>query len=303
MYRVPWWKRWLIRLIPSVVISIAHPMRGLRLCINIKKQRLWFGRINKISEYKLMKALEPHISTGMTVYDIGANIGLHTVWMARKVGQRGHVVAFEPEPENTDLLRRALAVNHLPNVQVIEACVCENSGTTRFVRDEQSGATGTIERLSADGNTLGNSWFGLSPSILEVPTVSIDDFVYHLGNSSPDFIKIDVEGSETVVILGAVNTLSSRRPMLAIEFHNESSMEHVRSVLQPLGYKCFLPCSGALAEVEQPSDVQGSHMILRRDKPFSQVVVPDHKELDRGTLRAIIRHAGLSVKEFAGLLG
>ena len=39
-------------------------------------------------------------------------------------------------------------------------------------------------------------------------------------------------------------------------------------------------------------------MILRRDDPFGQVVVPDHKELDRGTLRAIIRQAGLGVDEF-----
>ena len=46
----------------------------------------------------------------------------------------------------------------------------------------------------------------------------------------------------------------------------------------------------------------GSHMILRRDNPLAQVVVPNHKELDRGTLRAIIRQAGLSVDEFAGLL-
>mgnify|MGYP000144435204 CR=1 FL=1 len=46
---------------------------------------------------------------------------------------------------------------------------------------------------------------------------------------------------------------------------------------------------------------QGSHVILRRDDPFTQVVVPDHKELDRGTLRAIIRQAGLSVDEFNGL--
>jgi len=41
-----------------------------------------------------------------------------------------------------------------------------------------------------------------------------------------------------------------------------------------------------------------SHIILRRDHPFAQVVVPDHKILDRGTLRAIIRQAGLSVEEF-----
>jgi predicted RNA binding protein YcfA (HicA-like mRNA interferase family) len=42
---------------------------------------------------------------------------------------------------------------------------------------------------------------------------------------------------------------------------------------------------------------EGSHVILRRDDPFAQIVVPDHKELDRGTLRAIIRQAGLSIDE------
>ena len=46
----------------------------------------------------------------------------------------------------------------------------------------------------------------------------------------------------------------------------------------------------------------GSHMILRRDNPFSQLVVPDHKELDRGTLRAIIKQANLSVDEFTKLM-
>jgi len=46
----------------------------------------------------------------------------------------------------------------------------------------------------------------------------------------------------------------------------------------------------------------GSHLVLRRDEPFAQVVVPDHKVLDRGTLRAIIRQAVLSVDELVSLL-
>jgi predicted RNA binding protein YcfA (HicA-like mRNA interferase family) len=46
----------------------------------------------------------------------------------------------------------------------------------------------------------------------------------------------------------------------------------------------------------------GSHIILRRDDPFAQVVVPDHRTLDRGTLRAIIRQTGLSVDEFVDIL-
>lgn len=45
-----------------------------------------------------------------------------------------------------------------------------------------------------------------------------------------------------------------------------------------------------------------SHMILRRDDPFSQVVVPNHKELDKGTLRSIIRMASITVDEFISLL-
>ena len=46
----------------------------------------------------------------------------------------------------------------------------------------------------------------------------------------------------------------------------------------------------------------GSHIILRKDNPLQQTVVPDHKELDRGTLRSIIRQSGLSVDEFIKLL-
>jgi predicted RNA binding protein YcfA (HicA-like mRNA interferase family) len=46
----------------------------------------------------------------------------------------------------------------------------------------------------------------------------------------------------------------------------------------------------------------GSHIVLRRDDPYAQLVVPNHKELDRGTLRAIIRQADLGVNEFNELL-
>ncbi|MBC7924925.1 MAG: type II toxin-antitoxin system HicA family toxin [Bryobacteraceae bacterium] len=47
---------------------------------------------------------------------------------------------------------------------------------------------------------------------------------------------------------------------------------------------------------------EGSHIVLRRDEPFGQVVVPDHKELDRGTLRAILRGAEVTVEDFLELL-
>ena len=47
---------------------------------------------------------------------------------------------------------------------------------------------------------------------------------------------------------------------------------------------------------------EGSHIVMRRDDPFAQVIVPNHEELDRGTLRAIIRQAGLSPNEFLKLI-
>ena len=47
---------------------------------------------------------------------------------------------------------------------------------------------------------------------------------------------------------------------------------------------------------------KGSHVIICRDDPFCQVVIPNHKTLDRGTLRAIIRHTGMSVSQFCELI-
>ena len=62
-------------------------------------------------------------------------------------------------------------------------------------------------------------------------------------------------------------------------------------------------CDKALANVGFYQKRQhGSHIVVRRDNPFAQLVVPDHKELDRGTLRAILRQANLSVDEFNALL-
>jgi predicted RNA binding protein YcfA (HicA-like mRNA interferase family) len=65
------------------------------------------------------------------------------------------------------------------------------------------------------------------------------------------------------------------------------------------GQECIHALERAGFRVKRQSS---SHVILRRDEPFAQVVVPDHQELDRGTLRAILRHADLSIDDFVGLL-
>ena len=64
-----------------------------------------------------------------------------------------------------------------------------------------------------------------------------------------------------------------------------------------------LECVKALEKIGFVVDRQrGSHIIMVREEPRTTISVPDHKELDRGTLRGIIRQAGLSVDEFIELL-
>lgn len=65
------------------------------------------------------------------------------------------------------------------------------------------------------------------------------------------------------------------------------------------GQKCIKTLERAGFQVLRQ---RGSHIILRRDSPFAEIVVPNHKELDKGTLRSIIRQAGLSVDEFVNWL-
>ncbi len=73
--------------------------------------------------------------------------------------------------------------------------------------------------------------------------------------------------------------------------------------MSPLPQISERDCVKALAKVGfYLKRQQGSHMILRRENPFGQVVVPDHKQLDRGTLRAIIRQAGLTIEDFVNLI-
>jgi predicted RNA binding protein YcfA (HicA-like mRNA interferase family) len=62
-------------------------------------------------------------------------------------------------------------------------------------------------------------------------------------------------------------------------------------------------CIDALTRAESAvRRQQSSHVVLGRVEPFAQLVVPDHRELDRGTLRAILRQAGLSVEQFVEFL-
>ena len=77
------------------------------------------------------------------------------------------------------------------------------------------------------------------------------------------------------------------------------SWQYDQSTAPDFGRECVRALAGVGFYTRRQ---RGSHIILRRDAPYAQVVVPDHRELDTGTLRAIIKDAGLSVAEFTQLL-
>src|ERR1700677_4525023 len=81
---------------------------GYRICVSPAEN---LGYLLGTDEPHLQRAIRDYVSAGDTVYDIGANVGYVSLSLAKRVGSRGTVVAFEPLQRNVDLLRRNIQVN------------------------------------------------------------------------------------------------------------------------------------------------------------------------------------------------
>ena len=136
-----------------------------------------------------------------TVVDVGANIGLSTILLARAARR---VVAFEPSPANAAYLRRNLLSNGIANVEVVAAAVSDQPGTLRF-HQAQFGAG---SHVVAAGHVLSD---GISA--VEVPAVTLDAAL----TAPVSFIKIDTEGHEPDVLAGARAVLARDRPLVYAE--------------------------------------------------------------------------------------
>jgi FkbM family methyltransferase len=134
------------------------------------------------------------------LYDVGANVGFFTLLASRLVGPTGRVVAFEPEPDNVQVLRHHVLRNSLANVSVIGAAVSDEEGVATL------GGGGSTASL---GGTSG----------VRVATVTIDGIRRSTAVPAPTVIKVDVEGWEYPALSGMRDTLASVRPTLLIEFH------------------------------------------------------------------------------------
>jgi FkbM family methyltransferase len=140
----------------------------------------------------------------MTAVDVGANLGLHSLFFASRVGPGGKVFAFEPEPDNCALLVRNIAHNHLENIEVF--------------MNAAGAASGAIRLYLAEGSIGGHSASpSAGPRAIDVAAVRLDDCLRDRA-ARIDIVKIDVEGSEPLALAGFMETLTRDRPILLIEF-------------------------------------------------------------------------------------
>src|SRR5215469_6233719 len=108
----------------------AGPAKGMWLELN---PRTGQGYLRGDVEGAVQGALLERLRSGMTFYDLGANIGLFSLIAARMVGPSGWVVSFEPDPVAAARLRRNVERNGFSNVTVVEAGVWSSSGEQKFV--------------------------------------------------------------------------------------------------------------------------------------------------------------------------
>lgn len=133
---------------------------------------------------------EQLVSRGMSVVDVGANIGYYTLLAAKLVGEKGKVFAFEPEPRNYALLLKNIELNSYKNIIPLRKAVSIKSGKVKLFLDKLEPGAHSLYRVREDA----------TEAIL-VDAVSLDGFFK--GRECPiDIIKVDVEGSEMAVLLG-----------------------------------------------------------------------------------------------------
>ncbi|HWB48514.1 MAG TPA: FkbM family methyltransferase [Stellaceae bacterium] len=164
------------------------------------------------------------VGAGHTVVEVGANIGAHTLHLAKLVGPAGMVLAFEPQRIIFSLLCANIALNEQFHVQPIRAAV----GTTQ----------GTIQVPVLDPRVRQNfGGLGLSPGARgdSVPVVRLDD--YQL--PSLRLLKIDVEGMEPEVLGGAVRTIEQHRPILYVENDRDANSARLIRMITELRYRLY----------------------------------------------------------------
>jgi FkbM family methyltransferase len=211
----------------------------------------------------LAPVLDAALAPGAVFADVGANLGLYTLWGARLVGAEGLVHAFEPVPEVRACLARSVELNCFGNVRIVASGVGAEAGRT--VLYQLPGASGVTSRYR-ESKQHG----------VEVDVTTLDGEFAH-AEAPPVLVKVDVEGMEVEVLRGARRLLGGRTPpLLVVEAivpsfaASGTSYGELRSLLREAGgYEVWALTPGGLRLEPPDACVPGSLNVLaaRRDLP------------------------------------
>lgn len=149
--------------------------------------------------------IEKNVKKGDIVLDIGANIGFYTLILAKLVGKKGKVYAFEADKNNFKILKKNVEINGYKNIILINKAIWNKKGSIKFYVNKK--------------NTAGNSTYrGKNLEHDEIESIKLDD--YFKKNKKVNFIKMDIEGSEGRAIKGMSNLLKENKNIKIItEFY------------------------------------------------------------------------------------
>lgn len=179
--------------------------------------------------------------------DIGANVGTFS-WHAKSLGVP-EIFLFEPDVVNARLLARTVKYNHFGSTFVLPCAVSNGFGTSKFIVDQASGATGSLVDHSANSLSL-HSAYGMS-RMVSVPTVCLDAYTEYCRGKKV-MIKIDVEGAEDQVFEGGSRFFAELQPITFIECFEPSRLYP----FQRLGYEItVLDANGNFLLMPRSSEV------------------------------------------------
>ena len=190
--------------------------------------RSWYdlpkGRVIQNECWTELDFIKKHIlKPGMVVFDVGAHHGFYSLCFSRWVGPAGRVVAFEPFPQNADLITFNAQLNDASNIEIESVAVSDARGST--------GASQSEARI------------GVGNDDLSVPTCALDEFL----DRKPDFLKIDCEGAERSVLRGAKRILA-KLPHLCIEIHKfiigDAGVRELETLVDWSRYNCTYVVDG-----------------------------------------------------------
>ena len=168
------------------------------------------GRVIERGEYEphMLAFFQRTLRPGMTMVDIGANIGLFSLLAAKLVGENGRVYSIEPRGENARLLLHSATLNNFNNIHLLPTAVGESNGYSLY-RTHVGGNGSLLTKPDADFKVASI----LHPTCQVVPLARLDSLI----TGPVDVIKIDIEGAEAMALRGAMEIIRTQRPLITSE--------------------------------------------------------------------------------------